>query len=49
MVGKNKMKDWKACVRTWEKRSKEKTSGFNNAPARDYDMNDLEKKLIETN
>ena len=19
MVGKNKMKDWKACVRTWEK------------------------------
>ena len=20
MVGKNKMKDWKACVRTWEKR-----------------------------
>ena len=22
-VGKNKMKDWKACVRTWEKRKKE--------------------------
>jgi hypothetical protein len=22
MVGKNKMKDWKACVRTWEKKSK---------------------------
>jgi hypothetical protein len=22
-VGKNKMKDWKACVRTWEKRSNE--------------------------
>ena len=22
MVGKNKMKDWKACVRTWEKRDK---------------------------
>ena len=21
MIGKNKMKDWKACVRTWEKRS----------------------------
>jgi len=21
MVGKNKMKDWKACVRTWEKRN----------------------------
>ena len=23
-VGKNKMKDWKACVRTWEKRDKSK-------------------------
>ena len=20
MIGKNKMKDWKACIRTWEKR-----------------------------
>ena len=49
MVGKNKMKDWKAAVRTWEKRDKEKTSGFNNASGRDYDMNDLERKLIETN
>lgn len=29
MVGKNKMKDWKACVRTWEKheKSKPQTSG----------------------
>ena len=24
-VGKNKMKDWKACVRTWEQRTKVKT------------------------
>ncbi|TGJ75364.1 replisome organizer [Caproiciproducens galactitolivorans] len=23
MIGKNKVKDWKACVRTWEKREKE--------------------------
>ena len=23
MVGKNKMKDWRACVRTWEKRENE--------------------------
>jgi len=22
MIGKSKMKDWKACVRTWEKESK---------------------------
>jgi hypothetical protein len=24
MVGKNKMKDWKACVRTWERRKDDK-------------------------
>tara|TARA_R100000935_G_scaffold33135_1_gene53635 strand:- start:578 stop:1186 length:609 start_codon:yes stop_codon:yes gene_type:complete len=24
MIGKNKMKDWKACVRTWERRDKNK-------------------------
>lgn len=24
MVGKNKMKDWKACIRTWEKRARTK-------------------------
>ena len=24
MVGSNKMKDWKACVRTWEMRDKNK-------------------------
>ena len=29
MVGKNKMKDWKACVRTWEKRQN-KTNNNNN-------------------
>lgn len=27
MVGKNKMKDWKACVRTWEKRNNAEPSG----------------------
>lgn len=27
-VGKNKMKDWKACVRTWEQREKPKTKGW---------------------
>ena len=27
-VGKNKMKDWKACVRTWEQRNKEKSKGW---------------------
>ena len=28
MIGKNRMKDWKACVRTWEKSNK-KDSGIN--------------------
>ena len=27
MIGKNKMKDWKAACRTWEKREKDKTNG----------------------
>ena len=26
MVGKNKMKDWKACIRTWERRETKKTT-----------------------
>lgn len=26
MIGKNKMKDWKACIRTWEAKDKEKDS-----------------------
>ena len=25
MIGKKKMKDWKACVRTWEKNDAQKT------------------------
>ena len=29
LVGKNKMKDWKACVRTWERNNFEKSGGFN--------------------
>lgn len=29
MIGKNRMKDWKAAVRTWEKSRKEGTSGGN--------------------
>lgn len=27
-VGKNKMKDWKACIRTWEKNNFEKKTGY---------------------
>ncbi|MCD2492751.1 hypothetical protein LQE92_08930 [Lacrimispora sp. NSJ-141] len=47
MVGKNKMKDWKACVRTWEQTEKEKNrpgkknvfSGYDSQ--RDYDADAL--------
>lgn len=37
MIGKNKMKDWKAAVRSWESREKKKP-----APAASQDMTDLD-------
>ena len=43
-----KVKDWKACVRTWEKNnfsSQPKKNKFNNFEGRQYDMNELEKAL----
>lgn len=58
MVGKNKMKNWKAAVRTWEKESqrrsqtrKEETAkrgstGFNNFTERDYNMDRMERALL---
>lgn len=52
MVGKNKMKDWKACVRTWERNSKQENpakqasrNGFHNFEQREYDYNALEERL----
>ena len=30
MIGKNKMKDWKACIRTWENITKEKIPNWFN-------------------
>ena len=54
MIGKNRMKDWKAAVRTWE-RSETKTrqegtaklaKDNNNFDRRQYDMDDLERRLI---
>lgn len=32
MIGKNKMKDWKACIRTWEKKNKEQPSSISQNP-----------------
>ena len=52
MIGRNKMKDWKACVRTWEKNRENKSNkpsgnaGFNDFKQRDYDFDALEKQLL---
>ena len=49
-VGNQPMKDWKACVRTWERRDKsvQRTNNkFLNFEQRTYDMDDLERKLLE--
>lgn len=52
MIGKNKMKDWKAAVRTWErsKSSAPQTNNkFNNISQRSYDFDEMEKRLINNN
>lgn len=55
MIGKNKMKDWKAAVRTWEKSRKNevkqpapKKSKFENFEQRDYDFDELEKIALNS-
>lgn len=51
-VGNQSMKDWKAAVRTWEKRDrakdkpKPKPNRFNNFEQRSYDFDELERKLL---
>lgn len=51
LIGKNKMKDWKAAVRTWEKSDKptkeKSTNKFINFEQRDYDFDKIEKKAME--
>lgn len=47
-VGKNKMKDWKACVRTWERNRNNKTekkNQFNNFQQSSYDWDEINKEL----
>ena len=50
MVGKNKMKDWKACVRVWQRNGKPKSAEqkntFHNFDQRDYDMHAMEQELL---
>ena len=51
MVGKNKMKDWKAAVRNWASKDKDfsaqKVNKFNNFEQRQYDFSDLERMAYE--
>ena len=47
LIGKNKMKDWKACVRTWEKRQAEhvKKNSFHNFDERNENYDDVFRAL----
>lgn len=45
MVGKNKMRDWKAAVRTWEQRGKTEKNAFNRMQNNAYDFDALEAVL----
>ena len=53
MVGKNKMKDWKAAVRNWnrsqrqESTAKGKATKFSNFQGRKYDVDSLESQLLQ--
>lgn len=51
MIGKNRMKDWKAAVRTWERQTRQGETAkhgnkFNNFDNRKYDMGSLEQQLL---
>lgn len=53
MVGKNKMKDWRACVRNWARKDSSgcaeyptKVSKFRNFQERTYDMDQLTRDLL---
>ena len=48
MVGSNKMKDWKAAIRTWEQKEDNLPKWFNNEPKRkeiDYERKKLAEQL----
>ena len=53
MVGKNKMKDWKAAVRNWARKDMaakpNNTNGnrFCNFEQREYNYDDLERRLLQ--
>lgn len=47
MIGKNPMKDWKACVRTWENRSKKDVPEWFDKEYKEQELTDEEKKEID--
>lgn len=47
MIGKNKMKDWKACVRTWEQRDRENLPGWFGKEIKKESINEERRKLAE--
>ena len=49
MLGKNHIKDWKACVRTWERNDSFKPQKHNEQPEKKYDQNgyDSEEELMK--
>lgn len=46
MVGKNKMKDWKACVRTWEQSRTEKGNTNQYINEKQSEFNDLDRFIV---
>ena len=44
-VGKNPMADWKACVRTWERRDRDNGNGGGNGTPFEYDPGDMTGSL----
>lgn len=44
MLGKNHIKDWKACIRTWERNDSFKPQKHNEEPEKKYDQNGYESE-----
>ena len=49
MVGKNKMRDWKACVRTWEKRDSAEGKKPPNGHNPSFDIDEYERESMYDN
>ena len=47
MIGKNKMKDWKACIRTWENKSKDNSPIWLDKNNETQNITETEKNEIE--